>query len=236
MRAITFNIHHGVGADGRLDLERIESLIEDLRPDVAGLQEVDRRYSWRSGFVDQARVLSQRLGMRLAYGAALDLEPAEPGQPRRRFGNAVLSRFPIVARKNVVLPRTTAVELRALLRATIDLGDRRVEVYVTHLEARDLAQRALQAAAVTTTIAGHNGPCLLLADLNAEPDRPEMAALAAVLRDAWQVGSGRGRTYPSHDPQRRIDVVLHSAHLRPSAASVVVSPASDHRPVVADLD
>ncbi len=80
MRAMTFNIHHGVGVDGRLDLQRTAETIESQQIDVVGLQEVDRRFADRSEFADQARVLSRMLGMRLAYGAALDLEPASPGR------------------------------------------------------------------------------------------------------------------------------------------------------------
>ncbi|MBD0293069.1 MAG: endonuclease/exonuclease/phosphatase family protein [Jiangellaceae bacterium] len=236
MRAVTFNIHHGVSTDGQLDLERIQSLIEELRPDVAGLQEVDRRFAERSGFVDQARALSRRLSMRLAYGAALDLDPVESGQPRRKYGNAVLSRFPIVGRQNTLLPRTAAVEPRALLRATVQLDDERVDVYVTHLEAHDRAQRTLQAAAVATTIAERGAPCVLVADLNAEPDDAEIAAINAVLEDAWRVGRGTGRTHPAHEPRRRIDVVMHSGELRPTSASVVATTASDHRPVIVDFD
>ena len=81
MRAVTFNIHHGVNGDGRLNLESIAETIESLHADVVGMQEVDRRFAERSGFVDQARMLSRRLGMRLAYGAALNLEPADQNEP-----------------------------------------------------------------------------------------------------------------------------------------------------------
>jgi endonuclease/exonuclease/phosphatase family metal-dependent hydrolase len=237
VRAVTFNIHHGVGMDDELDLERIAVTIESLNADVVGLQEVDRRFGERSDFVDQPRVLSRRLGMRLAYGPALDLEPLRPGEPRRRYGNAVLSRYPIVGRTNMLLPRTAPVEQRALLRARVDLGDRLVDVYTTHLEAHDQRQRALQAAGVATTIATRqDGPCLLLADLNARPDGVEMAAIAAVLEDAWRVGTGRGFTHPATAPNRRIDVVLHSPDVVPAAAAVVATNASDHRAVAVDFD
>ena len=236
MRAMTFNIHHGVGVDGRLDLQRTAETIESQQIDVVGLQEVDRRFADRSEFADQARVLSRMLGMRLAYGAALDLEPASPGEPRRKYGNAILARSPIVRRNNVLLPRTAAVEQRALLRVQIDIGGRRLDVYTTHLEAHDTGQRALQAGAVATSIASRVGPCVLLADLNARPDSAEMAAITAVLRDAWTVGSGRGFTYPATAPTRRIDVVLHSPDVHPTAASVVAATGSDHRPLVVDFE
>jgi endonuclease/exonuclease/phosphatase family metal-dependent hydrolase len=235
VRVVTFNIHHGVGADGRLDLERIAETVESFDADVIGLQEVDRRFGPRSDFVDQPRVLSRRLGMRLAYGAALDLEPLDVGEPRRRYGNAVLSRYPIVRGSNMLLPRTGPVEQRALLQTQIDFGDRLVYAYTTHLEAHDPGQRVLQAGAVATTVVARGGPRVLLADLHARPDGVEMAAIAAVVDDAWAVGSGPGLTYPATAPTRRIDVVQHSAELVPTSASVVASTASDHRPVVVDF-
>jgi endonuclease/exonuclease/phosphatase family metal-dependent hydrolase len=235
VRAMTFNIHHGVGVDGGLDLERIAGTIESLGPDVVGLQEVDRRFGERSEFADQARVLSRRLGMRLAYGAALDLDPPGAGEPRRRYGNAVLSRFPIVGRSNLLLPRTAAVEQRAMLRARIALDDGQIDAYTTHLEAHDERQRALQAAAVATAIVSRAGPRILLADLNARPDAAEMTAISAVLGDAWVAGVGRGFTYPANAPTRRIDVVLHSPDFVPNAATVLATTVSDHRPVAVDF-
>ena len=54
LRVATFNIHHGVGADGRLDLTRTADVISATGASVVGLQEVDRTLSARSGWVDQA--------------------------------------------------------------------------------------------------------------------------------------------------------------------------------------
>jgi endonuclease/exonuclease/phosphatase family metal-dependent hydrolase len=232
MRVVSFNVHHCVGIDDQLDLERVATTIEAMQPDIVGLQEVDRHFSARSDFVDQPRMLSRRLGMRLAYGPALDLDPPGPGLPRRKFGNAILSRFPIVGRRNMLLPRTATVEQRALLRARIDLGDHLIDSYVTHLEVRDVAQRSLQAAAVATAIVKAEGSRLLCADFNAEPTRPELMALAAVLTDAWSVGTGPGFTFPARTPRRRIDAILHTRDLVAVEATVPKASASDHRPLL----
>ena len=86
LSVLSYNIHHGVGGDGRLDLDRIAAVIRDSGADVAALQEVDRHWSARSGLADQAKELARRLRMHHAYGANLDRAPAEPGQPRRQYG------------------------------------------------------------------------------------------------------------------------------------------------------
>ncbi|NUR82746.1 MAG: metal-dependent hydrolase, partial [Nonomuraea sp.] len=118
LRVVTFNIHHGRGPDGRLDLRRVADVLHTSGADVAALQEVDRHYAARSDFADQAAWLATALGMRLAHGANLDLDPSAPGRPRRRYGTAVLSRFPIRDSGNTLLPRFPGSEQRGLLHAT----------------------------------------------------------------------------------------------------------------------
>ena len=73
--------------------------------------------------------------------------------------------------------------------------------------------------------------------MNAGPDTSEMRTLTTVLVDVWAaVGVGPGLTFEARRPFARIDYVLVSGGLVPVAAEVVDTRASDHRPVVADLD
>ena len=53
LRVASFNIHHGVGLDGKLDLDRIAEVVRSTGAEVVGLQEVDRHLSVRSGWIDQ---------------------------------------------------------------------------------------------------------------------------------------------------------------------------------------
>src|SRR3712207_554339 len=97
VRLITFNIHHGVGDDGRHDLPRLARLLSDAEPDVICLQEVDRHFGERSEFVDQALLLARAMDLELAWGPSIDKAPT-PGQTeRRQYGNAVLSRLPVLS-------------------------------------------------------------------------------------------------------------------------------------------
>jgi endonuclease/exonuclease/phosphatase family metal-dependent hydrolase len=140
----TYNIHHGAGVDDRLDLERIAREIERGGADVIGLQEVDRRWSARSEFVDQASWLAERLGMHVAYAANLDLDPLEPGQPRRQYGTAVLSRFPILSGHNTLLPRPRGGEQRGLLETVLNVRGVRVRFANTHLQHNSAEERLAQ--------------------------------------------------------------------------------------------
>jgi endonuclease/exonuclease/phosphatase family metal-dependent hydrolase len=237
---MTFNIRHGVGTDGRLDLNRTAAVIRAAAADVVGLQEVDRHFSARSDFVDQASWLARELGMRVVYGANLDLDPVIATRPRRQYGTAILSAYPILDWDNTPLPRFDDHEQRGLLRARITIRGVPVQVYTTHLQHNDAAERLVQAQAITRLIAAPDDPITLLGDLNATPDTPEIAVLLDTLVDTWQaVGVGTGHTHPSSHPRRRIDYVMQSrdmvAHAIAVPASRLTAPASDHLPVVADI-
>jgi endonuclease/exonuclease/phosphatase family metal-dependent hydrolase len=77
---------------------------------------------------------------------------------------------------------------------------------------------------------------VLLGDLNATPESPEIAAITEDLADTWvAAGEGEGFTYDAATPHARIDYVLTSSDVVAKAAAVVTSDASDHLPVVVDL-
>ncbi len=236
IRVVSYNTHHGQGSDGRLDLARIAAAIRDSRADIAGLQEVDRHWGARSDFADQAAELARRLAMHVAHGANLDLDPLQPGQPRRRYGNALLSHAPIRGWRNTLLPRTGGLEQRGLLEALVTVRDVPVRVFTTHLQHDSRPERIAQIAAVREVIGTAREPVVLVGDLNARPGTPEIDAVTEDLVDAWaEVGVGPGYTYSTEDPHARLDYVLHSTGVTARAAAVLRTDGSDHLPVLADL-
>jgi endonuclease/exonuclease/phosphatase family metal-dependent hydrolase len=233
----TFNIHHGVGTDGRLDLARTAEVIAGTGAALVGLQEVDRHWSARSDGEDQPARLAGRLGMEVVFGAAIDLaRPDDPGAPRRQYGNALLSAHPIVSWSSRPLPGTGEREPRSLLEAVVEVGGTTTRVAVTHLQNRAPAERLAQARWVAEALGAATEPVVLLGDLNAQPGSPTVAALTGGLVDAWSVaGAGAGLTFDAATPHARIDYVLTSPALVAGAAWVVPGGASDHLPVVAEL-
>jgi len=123
VRAMSFNIHHGVGIDDRLDLQRIADVVNTEDADIVGLQEVDRYWSARSDFVDQASWLARALNMHVVYGANLDLDPSTPDAPRRQYCTAILSDAPILEWDNTYLPRFAGHELLSGLGGGGGLAD-----------------------------------------------------------------------------------------------------------------
>ena len=111
IRVLCYNIHHGAGMDGELDLKRIARVIKSASPDIVSLQEVDKQTE-RSHGVDQAKELARLTGMQYAYGASMPFQGGE-------YGNAVLTTFPIRASETVPLPG----EPRSALCVTLSLPD-----------------------------------------------------------------------------------------------------------------
>jgi endonuclease/exonuclease/phosphatase family metal-dependent hydrolase len=232
LTVLSFNIHHAVGADGVFDLDRLAAEIRRSHADVVGLAEVDRYFGERSGWTDEATELADRLGMHLAYGANLDLDPPAPDLPRRQYGTAILSRHPIVEWHNTLLPKDDpAEEQRGLLEAVLDVRGVAVRAMTTHFQHDSATARQLQADAVAAAVRASAEPVVLTGDLNAPPEAPEITTLTAFLADGFaEAGHGDGATHPAEAPVARIDYVL-TAHARPLHSVVLPTESSDHRPV-----
>jgi endonuclease/exonuclease/phosphatase family metal-dependent hydrolase len=248
LRVGTFNIHHGVGMDGDLDLARISATIADLDADLVGLQEVDRNWAGRSEFVDQAADLASSLGMHLAFGASLSRRRRRRGDKQRvQYGNALLSRFPIRHAQTTLLPRPRGGEQRALLDTEVVVDGVVVRCLVTHLHHLARSERLAQVETINATISGTAGraaPTVLLGDMNSAPGSAEIRALTEHLVDAWVAngldggpgkGTGNACTYSAQTPFVRIDYVFASPGIAVEQVHVVTTDASDHLPVVADL-
>jgi endonuclease/exonuclease/phosphatase family metal-dependent hydrolase len=234
VKTLTFNIHHGQGTDGRLDLERVAKVIEASGASVVGLQEVDKFFDARSNWVDQPAWLAARLQMHSVFAANLDWDPLEPGKPRRQYGTLVLSKYPIVDSRNTLLPLTPGREQRGLLEAVIDVEGTPLRFADTHLTTSNDGERLQQVNAIVGLLKDAAEPTLLVGDLNAIPTSTEVKTLTTHWADTWpQAGLGLGLTSPALLPVRRIDYQLHSPQLTPKTASVPVTLASDHLPIAA---
>ncbi|MEV8374122.1 endonuclease/exonuclease/phosphatase family protein [Kribbella sp. NPDC056861] len=235
LRVLTYNIHHGAGTDGVLDLERIAKVIENSGADLVGLQEVDNHWSERSNWVNQSAWFAARLKMHYAYAANLDLPPLNPGEPRRQYGTAVLSKNPIKDFKNTLLPLYPTGEQRGLSVAAIKIRGVYLRLANTHLTSNNNAERLEQAKKVVELLDNSKLPTILVGDLNARPDAPEIGTLTKVWRDTWaEVGVGPGYTIEADNPTARIDYLLHTRQGIESLSSAVISTnGSDHLPVVA---
>jgi len=238
LRVLTYNIRAGNG-----DIARTAETIRRLAPDIVGLQEVDVHWGARSGFEDQATLLGRVLGMQVRFAPIYALTGADSTRPRRQYGVALLSRYPIVRWTNDTLTRLSTISPNpepapgpGLLQATLEIDGVLVRVFNTHLDYRaDPRVRRQQVAEMLAYMGSASTPTLVLGDLNANPDAPELQPLFERLRDTWQSAANPGLTFPADKPVKRIDYVLASSHFQVRSASVPVTEASDHRPVLVEL-
>jgi endonuclease/exonuclease/phosphatase family metal-dependent hydrolase len=233
IRVMQFNIHAGVSRFGGVGLPRIAAEIRAAHPDVVSLNEVDDG-TIRSGHADEPAYLATATGMRAVYGP--NLFDYDGG----RFGNAILSRFPIVASHNTRLPRLPHSEPRGLLEASLRIGHRIVSFYSVHLTqgGHGTAQRVSEAEAAAHVVQASSDPVILSGDLNSRPQDLPVRILRQYLIDAQeQGGTGAGLTVPEADPHSRIDYILYDNHFAavPGSTQVLPSGSSDHRSVWTEL-
>jgi endonuclease/exonuclease/phosphatase family metal-dependent hydrolase len=239
LRVLSYNIHSGTGMDGELDLARTADAIRDTRADVVALQEVDVHWAARSDFRNQATDLARMLRVSVFFAPIYDLAPPAPGLPRRRYGVAVLSRFPLlltenheITRLSTQVPHAMPAPAPGFAEAVVLVRGEPVHVYCTHLDFRsDPAVRTTQVTDMIRIISGSRDPQLLLGDFNATPGAPELAPLWTFLTDAAPAGA----TFPANAPTERIDYVTVSSRVRVRSAAVPETLASDHRPVLAEV-
>ncbi|WP_409329739.1 endonuclease/exonuclease/phosphatase family protein [Trujillonella humicola] len=246
VRLVTFNTHHGVGTDERHDLARLATVLAAAEADLVCLQEVDRHFGPRSEGVDQALLLSRALDMQLAWGPAID-EPGRDGGERRQYGNALLSRLPVLVSDVHRLPGSG--EPRSALQTMLELDGGTLWVTATHLTTTSAAERAEQVAALAALHTDSMATGVLVGDFNAAPGAPELEPLLGRFTDAWERAaqkedragwrfwhSGQGRTHPAGSPRRRIDQVWVTPGVEVVSARVLdAEGASDHLPLVVDL-
>ena len=240
LRFITYNIHKGIGIDRRFRLERIVEVVSHYSPDVVLLQEVDQGAP-RSQSLDLAVALSSALDLpQFAFGLNVDLK-------KGRYGNAILTRFPILAERNIDLTMPESWIRRGCQHATLDLGGgRALEVFNLHLglSARERAQQvAVLSRATELSDAPPENAAVIGGDFNdwrslLLPTFTERLG----FRCATERKHGRRRvipTYPSFSPQGGLDRLYFRGPL--SLVSVQASRlrlarlASDHLPVIADF-
>ncbi|HYG62074.1 MAG TPA: endonuclease/exonuclease/phosphatase family protein [Thermoanaerobaculia bacterium] len=241
IRVLTYNIHRAIGVDRRFRPERVAGIIAHYDPDLVLLQEVDEGAP-RSRELDLAKEMAHVLNFPyFAVGHNVSLR-------KGRYGNATLSRFPIVRERNIDL--TIGIrKRRGCQHTSLVLGEgRHLEVFNLHLglSARE-RHRQIELLVRCSEFVHVDGdtPVLVGGDFN---------DWRSLLRPAFTNGLGFRSatdnrrfgtdwampTYPSFSPQGALDRIYYRGPIelltvrrcRLQASRV----ASDHLPVIADFD
>ncbi|CAG7653874.1 endonuclease/exonuclease/phosphatase family protein [Paenibacillus allorhizosphaerae] len=237
LKVLTYNMHVGIGMDNVLDLKRVGDVLAASGAEVIGLQEVDKHWAERSKFEDQAKWLADYLKFHYAFGANLDRAPLKPGEQRRQYGTAILSKYPITDSKNTLLPSNLKAsergEQRGILRATIDVGGTPIHYYSTHL-GLSAEERKGQTTEVVKLVGAQGGNAIIVGDLNAAPYSDEIKNLSAAFRDAF-ADKTNTYTFPADNPRIRADYIFYTPGLQLKSAEVIRALASDHIPATAQF-
>lgn len=213
MRIVTFNIQHGRGLRGEVDLDALARSCASFDADVLAMQEVDDNVA-RSGRVDVAERVAVATGMSLAFGEAVKLGK------RGRYGNALLVRGELTDVEVLALPHHAEREPRC---AVLGRGAG-ASIASCHLGLHGDA--LLQLPVVVDALLARPGPHVLLGDLNLERVQVDVGPLT-LLRSA--------PTFPAHRPRRAIDHVAIDGFEAVAVTVLDEQPVSDHRPLAVEL-
>ncbi len=230
LRLVTYNIKHGLGNDGRVDLDRTAALLKNLHADFIGLQEVDNQAK-RSGKIDQAKALGKSLGMHSAFGSFMDYQGG-------KYGLGILSKHPIVASREIRLP--TGNEPRVALACQIQLPDQR-EIVVVNLHfdwVKDDKFRFQQAQELAKYLDTLTLPYVLMGDFNDQPQSRTLDLLSRGSLAAVKPKQDRF-TFSSITPTKEIDFIFaapREAWQLKFSRVLNGKLTSDHRPVLAIVE
>jgi endonuclease/exonuclease/phosphatase family metal-dependent hydrolase len=227
LRLATYNVHSGVGRDGRRDPARVAEVIRELDADIVALQEVESHH----GDLEVLELLGERTGMRALAGPTM-LRPVGD------YGNALLTRLPVLElhRLDLSVPgREPRGALDAMLESRGHRQGHPLRVIATHLGLRPAERRQQIQALLSALDPGIPGPTVLMGDLN------EWFMWGRPLRrlHAHFGATPAPRTFPAHRPLFALDRIwvkpLHCLQRIAVHDSPLAREASDHLPLVAQL-
>lgn len=241
LRVITYNIHRAIGVDRRFRPQRIVDILQHYDADVVILQEVDEGVP-RSRELNLAKELAEIAGYpHYALGHNVSLR-------KGRYGNATLSRFPILRERNIDLSVAESWIRRGCQHTTLELNGtgRHLEVFNLHLglSARERAKQVeLLKRSHEFSSVDPETPVIVAGDFN-----DWRSLLQPTFTNGFGFGCATARrrgpyrvipTYPSFSPQGGLDRIYHRGPLHllsvHSCRLQVARVASDHLPIVAEF-
>lgn len=218
LKIVSYNLHHGIGTDNVYNHKRQAALLAAQSADVIALCEVR---SFNSSDTDTlalriATEMSLRTGVTWYVHFIRD-------NPSKAEGNAILSKWPIVARGGLYFRDDTGYSDpvvkdsgMSVAQATVDVSGRRINVFSTHLYWVDIGTtgtygqrlRLAEIDALKRFAAKFAEPRFIAGDFNAQPSTSEYAEMteAGAYHDAWKIALslGTASSYPDNPPNLNV--------------------------------
>lgn len=231
IRVLTFNIYHGATMNGDYNLDLIANVIKSADPDFVLLQEVDYKTN-RSKKMDLTTILGYKTKMFPLFGRAMYFDGGE-------YGDAILSKYSFIKTRNVLLPNTEEHEPRTALEVTVEINPYdTISVIGTHLDyTEENINRLMQTDKIIESFSGNKYPKILAGDFNAQPGSATIEKVVKYWIPSY--GLTPEPTFPSNNPQKKIDYVFYSPKNQWQVLNTKVirdSVASDHCAYLVELE
>jgi endonuclease/exonuclease/phosphatase family metal-dependent hydrolase len=233
---MTYNIHHAnpPSVKDKIDIDAIAKVINQQKPDLVALQEVDV-YTQRSGKeINEAEALANKTGMQFYFAKAIDFEGGE-------YGVAILSKFPLENSATHKLPTAEGIEgePRVIATSFVQLpGGRKILFACTHFDAEDNdTSRFLQVNKIAEILNEQALPVIIGGDFNAEPGTRVINKLDSFITRTCKQNCGS--SFPDEGSSRLIDFIGYSPSKAFSVKRYQVIDekyASDHVPVISVIE
>ena len=245
---MTFNVHHGIDANGRYNLQHTIDAIARIQPDIVGLQEVTRNHPSYACDDQPQRIAS---GLKASTGQTwtvayqqewftsdLSCQSSGRGTGPETEGLVLLSRRSVSSPSFVTLP-----DSRLGFGLTV-IDAYNLPVVVTHLTAggSEAGTRGQQVDRLTSWARGLGEPRIVMGDFNVGPQGPELQPLFTSYHDVWTDAMQLGRASGAGNSKGalRVDFIFFASGNSLTVESAQVADtavggvqASDHQPVVA---
>lgn len=230
MKFMSFNTMHCAShPDNIINYELMARTILDCGADVIGLNEIRGESTGAPDplFGDQVGNLSKLTGIENYFFA-----PAIMVGGCKPYGNAMLSKLPIISVENIIIPDPEYkiyggdYETRCVIKAKLE-GD--ITLLVTHFGlCPDEQVNAVK------TIMKHvtDKRCIVMGDFNVAPDNDIIEPIKRTLVDTAEFFETPKLSFPSDAPRVKIDYIFVSPDVEVVSADIPAIVASDHRPYV----
>ena len=230
MKIMSFNTQHCQNyIDKKIDFEIMAKAITDCGADIVGLNEI-RGEGIGADYTAQTEKLSALTGLGYySFAPAIEVKNGGP------YGNAILSRIPILSVKNIGIPDPETrkfdryYETRSVLKAEMEGG---ITVLITHFGLNpDEQENAVKTVLDNLT----NEKCILMGDFNARPDNAVLDPIRVRMKDTACGFDMPKLSFPSDAPRAKIDYIFVSHDIEVVTADIPPIVASDHRPHTATV-
>ena len=230
MKIMSFNTQHCKNyITQKIDFEIMADAIKSTDADIVGLNEM-RGEGQDPEYTSQTEKLAKLTGLREFYFAPAINFKAGP------YGNGFISKYPIIRAENIPVPDPINknyngyYETRCLLKVKLSNG---LTILVIHFGLNPDEQEN----AVKTVLQNlESEKCVLMGDFNVTPDNDLLKPIRERMKDTAEFFDEEKFSYPSDNPNRKIDYIFVSNDIEIVTADIPPIVASDHRPHIAEIN